>query len=138
MTLAHLSNRHDPMPETLVLIVEDDPILRFTLAAEVGRAGFAVRQATCAAEAEALLETGIAIDVVVTDIEMPGARDGLALAKAVRAFHPHIKLIVASALMPERGVVGIADAFFSKPYDSDRIITRIRSLLGEPNSPQQH
>jgi DNA-binding NtrC family response regulator len=131
MTLAHVSNRNDLMPETLVLVVEDDPILRFTLSAEVGRAGFLVRQAASADEAEALLETGLPVSVVVTDIEMPGTRDGLALAKAVRAFHPHIKLIVASGVLPSSGLDGVADAVFGKPYNSEHVILAIRSLLDE-------
>ena len=115
-----------------VLIVEDDPILRFTLAAEVSDAGFHVREAASAVEAETVLETGAPIDVVITDIEMPGSRDGLALAISVRAFHPHIKLIVASGILSETRVEGIADAYFGKPYDITAVIKRVRSLLAVP------
>jgi DNA-binding response OmpR family regulator len=130
MTATEVSNLTKPDPGGWVLIVEDDPILRFTLAAEVSQAGYHVREAGSAAEAETVLETDVPIDVVITDIEMPGSRDGLALAKSVRAFHPHIKLIVASGILPESGVVGIADAYFGKPYDITRVILRMRSLLG--------
>jgi hypothetical protein len=38
-------------------------------------------------------------------------------------------VIVVSGIVPERGVVGVADAFFGKPYDIDRVVLRIRSLL---------
>ena len=119
-------------PIATVLIVEDDPILRFSLATEVGQAGFRVREAATADEAETVLDTGVRIDVVVTDVEMPGSRDGIALAKTVRAFHPNMKVIVASGVAPPADIVGIADAFFGKPYDTDRVIYRIRSLLGRP------
>lgn len=134
MTIAKLSHRRSDGPPPTILIVEDDPILRFTLGMELSEAGFGVREAASAAEAETVLGTGLgtgaAIDLIVTDIEMPGTRDGMALAKYVRAFHPHVRVIVVSGIMPEAGIVGIADAFFGKPYDTDRIILRIRSLLG--------
>lgn len=130
MTATQLSNRTSDRPPAVILIVEDDPILRFTLAGELGQAGFVVREASSADEAETVLDTDMPVDLVVTDIEMPGARDGIDLAKAVRAFHPHMRVIVVSGIAPPSGIVGIADAFFSKPYDTDRLIVRIRSLLG--------
>ncbi|MCC7254172.1 response regulator [Hyphomicrobium sp.] len=129
MTLSKLSIRPPDRPPAVVLIVEDDPILRFTLAMELGQAGFGVREARSADEAETVLGTGAPIDVIVTDIEMPGSRDGLALAKFVRAFHPHIGVIVVSGTMPKDGIVGVADAYFGKPYDVSRLILRIRSLI---------
>ncbi|HEX2840407.1 response regulator [Hyphomicrobium sp.] len=136
MALTHLSPISPDRPVATVLIVEDDPILRFSLAMEVSEAGFCVREAASADEAETVLESGVTIHVVVTDVEMPGSRDGLALAKTVRAFHPHMKVIVASGVVPPADIVGIADAFFGKPYDTDRVIFRIRSLLGAPHEKQ--
>ncbi len=130
MTAAKLNNRPADSPPAVILIVEDDPILRFTLALELHQAGFAVREAASADEAETVLGTGAPIDLVVTDIEMPGTRNGLELAKIVRAFHPHMGVIVVSGIVPPSGIVGVADAFFSKPYDTDRLVLRIRSLLG--------
>jgi DNA-binding response OmpR family regulator len=129
MTAAKLSTRSPGSPPTTILIVEDDPILRFTLAMELRQAGFSVREAASADEAETVLDTGTPIHLVVTDIEMPGTRNGLDLAKSVRAFHPHVRLIVVSGIVPPSGIVGVADAFFGKPYDTDRLILRIRSLL---------
>lgn len=130
MTAAQLNTFPADSPPAVILIVEDDPILRFTLAMELHQAGFTVREAASVDEAETVLGTGARIDLVVTDIEMPGAHDGLALAKTVRAFHPQMRVIVVSGIAPPSEIVGIADAFFSKPYDTDRLILRIRSLLG--------
>lgn len=130
MTAPRLRNRDPNRPPATILIVEDDPILRFTLAMELREAGFGVREAASADEAETVLGTGVPVDLVVTDIEMPGTRDGLALARSVRAFHPHVRVIVVSGIVPESGIVGVADAFFGKPYDVERLIVRIRSLLG--------
>jgi DNA-binding response OmpR family regulator len=129
MALPKLNLPAHDCPDATILIVEDDPILRFGLAMEIGDAGFRVREAANADEAEAVLDAGVAVDVVVTDIQMPGSRDGLALAKTVRAFRPTTKVIVTSGILPKTGIVGVADAYFGKPYDTERLIHRIRSLL---------
>ncbi len=134
MTAPTLSSRPPDHLTTTILIVEDDPILRFTLAMDLNDAGFAVREAASTDEAETVLGTGAPIDLIVTDIEMPGARNGLDLAKAVRAFHPDIRSIVVSGRVPPADIVGVADAFFGKPYDTSRLIRRIRSLL----APRRH
>jgi DNA-binding NtrC family response regulator len=130
-------NRSQDGSPVAVLVVEDDPILRTTLAFEMRDAGYSVREASNTDEAEQILSAGAPIDVVVTDIEMPGPRDGLALAKSVRAFRPNIKVIVASGVVPT-GVVGIADAFFGKPYDFSRMMTRIETLLHAPRPADQN
>ncbi len=129
MTAATLRNHLlAPKPAT-ILIVEDDPILRFTLSMELRQGGFQVREACNTDEAETVLEAGSAVNLVVTDIEMPGERDGIALAKSVRAFHPGVRVIVASGTTPDSSIVNVADAFFGKPYDIDRLVQRIRTLL---------
>ena len=112
-----------------VLVAEDDPILRSTLSLELREAGYHVREAGTTEEADVLLESDAAIDILITDIEMPGDRDGLALARAVRAFRPQIPVIVVSGNPPAKGVVGVADAFFGKPYDFDRLVGRVGKLL---------
>ena len=131
MTAVPLRDPISDHPSAAVLIVEDDPFLRSTLNMELCEAGFSVREAAGADEAETLLSAGAPIDVVVTDIEMPGLRNGLDLAKWVRAFRPHMHVIVVSGIAPANGIVGVADAFFSKPYDVDRLIMRIRSLVSQ-------
>jgi len=132
MTAATLSRPPTPIPEATVLVVDDDPILRFTLALEVSQAGFRVREAANTDEAETVLNAGVPVDVVITDIQMPGPRDGLALARTVRAFRPLTKVIVTSGILPRGGVAGVADAYFGKPYDTARLIQSIRFLLGHP------
>ncbi|MGE0022271.1 MAG: response regulator [Hyphomicrobium sp.] len=130
MTTTRPSTSLPDRPRATALVVEDDPILRFALSMELSEAGLAVREAVNADEAETVLATGAAVDIVVTDIEMPGVHDGLALAKFVRAFHPRVPVIVVSGIPPPYGIVGVADAFFGKPYDFDRIVLRVRALLG--------
>jgi DNA-binding response OmpR family regulator len=132
MTATTLRNHlFTPNPAT-ILIVEDDPILRFTLSMELRQGGFQVREACNTDEAETVLEAGSRVNLVVTDIEMPGERDGIALAKTLRAFHPSIRVIVASGTVPDSSIANVADAFFGKPYDMDSLLQRIRALLSDP------
>lgn len=120
-----------PRPAT-VLVVEDEPLLRFALASELDAAGFEVLEAGNTAEAETVLAARPPVDVLVTDVQMPGPRDGMVLAKMVRAQSPTTKVIVASGRPPPDCVALVADAFYPKPYDLGRIIDHIETLTGKP------
>jgi CheY-like chemotaxis protein len=80
----------------VVLIVEDEALVRMTAVDMIEEAGFEVLEATNADEAILLLEARRDITVVFTDIEMPGSMDGLRLAQAVRGRWPPIKIIATS------------------------------------------
>ena len=117
-----------PPKPTAVLIVEDEPLVRFCAVQTVEEAGFDVIEAANADEAIAILESRQDIRVVFTDIHMPGSMDGLKLAHAVRDRWPPIKIIVTSG----RGGVGPGDLpdggrFFAKPYDPGAIKDALRA-----------
>jgi two-component system, response regulator PdtaR len=130
MTAMQLSSENQEADRPTVLVVDDNPILRLTLAQEISEAGFKVREAATADEAETVLQTGAAIDLIVTDVEMPGSHDGLALAMFVRSHYPNTPVIVVSGKAPQTRVASVADAFFSKPYDVGSLIRRVSALLG--------
>ena len=101
----------------VVLLVEDELLLRMDAAAMVAAAGFEVVEAANADEAIEILEARRDISVVFTDIQMPGSMDGLKLARAVRGRWPPIKIVATSGLvdvgekdLPEGG------RFLPKPY----------------------
>jgi CheY-like chemotaxis protein len=121
-------NQHPRSPT--ILIVDDNPFLRLLLADQISQAGFKVREAATADEAETVLETGATIDLIVTDVEMPGHHDGLALAMHVRSHYPNTPVIVVSGKVPQKRAATVADAFFSKPYDVASLIKRVAALLG--------
>src|ERR1700744_1217502 len=117
-----------PSQATAVLIVEDEPLVRFCAVQTVEEAGFAVIEAANADEAIAILESRRDIRVVFTDIHMPGSMDGLKLAHAVRDRWPPIKIIVTSGRekiaeqeLPAGG------RFFAKPYDPAQIQDTLRA-----------
>src|SRR3569833_870319 len=86
-------SRSMPMPaRALVLIVEDELLVRENAADMLEAAGYATLQASDAAEAIAILESRDDIRVVVTDVQMPGSMDGLRLAALIRDRWPPVEL----------------------------------------------
>lgn len=113
-----------------VLVVEDEAIIRFTIADDIRDAGFEVLEARDAAEALALLKLHSDIDLLFTDIDMPGAMNGLDLSELVRATWPGVRIIVTSGkLAPVKGVLPAESRFMPKPYSSESVLQTIRQLL---------
>ena len=90
------------MSASLVLIVEDDYLVRQNAVFLLEEAGFDTLEAACADEAIALLEARQDIRIVFTDINMPGSMDGLALAQAVRRRWPPVELVLTSGYARSR------------------------------------
>ena len=113
-----------------ILVVEDEPLIRMDIADQLQNLGFRVIEAANAREAVAQLDANNDIQVMFTDVDMPGDMDGLMLAAAVRNRWPPIKIIVTSGL---RGVL-LCDMpngsrFFGKPYKASDIADAARELL---------
>jgi CheY-like chemotaxis protein len=113
----------------VVLIVEDDFLLRIDAAEMIGAAGFEVIEAANADQAIEVLEARSDITVIFTDIQMPGSMDGLKLARAVRGRWPPIKIIATSGRLnigemdlPEGG------RFLAKPYSHAQVTRVLREL----------
>ena len=117
------------MSASLVLVVDDDVLVRMNAVFQLEEAGFDTLQAGTADEAIGLLETRSDIKVVFTDINMPGSMDGLALAHAIRHRWPPVELVVTSGYarvrdedMPERGL------FLGKPYQPAELVRMVQSV----------
>jgi CheY-like chemotaxis protein len=82
--------------KVVVLIVEDEPLVRMVVADAVEEAGFAVIEAGNADEAVRILESRSDVRIVFTDIDMPGSMDGLKLATAIRDRWPPIEIVLTS------------------------------------------
>ena len=119
----------DAPTRQVVLIVEDEALVRITATDMVEEAGFEVLEATNADEAILLLEARRDITVVFTDIEMPGSMDGLRLAQAVRGRWPPIKIIATSGRYVVRdGDLPSGGVFLKKPYSPAQISSALRDL----------
>jgi CheY-like chemotaxis protein len=80
----------------VILIVEDELLIRMNAVEMIEEAGFEVVEAANSDEAVAILESRFDITVVFTDMQMPGSMDGLKLAAAVRDRWPRIKIVTTS------------------------------------------
>lgn len=114
----------------LVLLVEDDALIRLDAVETLIEAGFAVLDAANARQALDLLSAHDDITILFTDIEMPGTMDGLRLAELVRARWPRIKIVVTSGHPRFRADIEMPGAFIPKPYDTGRVAQTLRALTG--------
>ena len=113
-----------------VLVVDDEVYLRLIVGEELRSHGFEVLEAASADEAAKILDSGLPIDLLFTDLRMPGTMDGSALVMMVRAQYPAVKRIVASSHQPDPAVRAAADRFISKPYDLCAVVAEAAQLLG--------
>ena len=114
----------------LVLIVEDDFLIRTATAEAVRDAGFEVLQAADADAAIVILEGRSDIQVVFTDVHMPGSMDGAKLAHAIRNRWPPVRVIVTSGRPVETLDLPVGTLLFPKPYSLGHIASTLQSLTG--------
>jgi two-component system, response regulator PdtaR len=111
----------------LVLVVEDEGLVRMNAVAMIEEAGFSVLEASDADDAIRILETRRDITVIFTDIEMPGSMNGIKLAHAVRDRWPPIKIIATSGHYGFReGDLPTGGRFLPKPYTLPQISEALR------------
>src|ERR1700722_7931017 len=115
-----------------VLVVEDEMLLRMRAADIVADAGVIPIEAVNADEALAILESRSDVDLLFTDIQMPGSMDGLKLAHAVHERWPSIKIILVSGkLNPTDGEGPTDSRFFGKPLEVKQMIAEIQEMIGQ-------
>jgi len=116
---------------SVVLVVEDEMLLRMRAVDMVEDAGFTSVEAVGADEAVAILESRSDIALLFTDIQMPGGMDGLRLAHAVHERWPPIKIILVSGRLQPASVDIPADSrFFGKPLEAKEMIAEMQSMIG--------
>jgi CheY-like chemotaxis protein len=118
-----------PNTQPLVLIVEDEALLRLHAAAIFEEAGFATIETSTADAAVAILEAGNDIQVIFTDIEMPGTMNGLRFALLVRDRWPPVGIILTSGKVNiPKGELPADLVFFPKPYDSRTLVETAKKM----------
>ena len=121
-----------PAPPPIVLVVEDDVLVRNLVAAYLRECGFDVLEANGADEAIRVLQADVPVDIVFSDIQMPGSMDGFGLAQWVRRERPWLKVILTSGAArtaKEAGDLCEHGPILAKPYDHAELERHIRSLL---------
>jgi len=116
-------------PGDLALLVEDDEDVRQVVRGQLMDLGYSVLEAASADEAEELVGMVEGIALVVSDVVMPGTRNGIDLVQRVRQAHPHIRIVLMSGFAME-GVERPAEAadlaILRKPFDKQDLIEAIR------------
>ena len=114
-----------------VLVVEDDVLIRLMIAEELRQTGFRVVEASSGDEALRCLASGYIVDLIFTDVQMPGKVDGTALARLVARDYPQIRVFMTSAhgRLPH---AGLAVQFIPKPYIEGEVVRLIADALATP------
>jgi CheY-like chemotaxis protein len=116
-------------PSHVVLVVDDEVVIRLNAAEAFRDCGCTTYEAAEADEAMQVLEAHPDISVLFTDINMPGDRDGLALAGAVHERRPDVQLILTSGReRPEQAAIPDAGQFIAKPYNLDVVTGMVAAL----------
>lgn len=114
-----------------ILIVEDEFLIRFMLADSLRDFGYQVIEAASGDEGYDILMSGQTIDLVITDVHMPGELDGMELTRRSKRLAPGRPVIVCSAHLGASDA-DPADAFLAKPYMMAALSKVIERLIGGP------
>lgn len=125
------SAKGDPIPTSItVLVVEDEPLIRMEIQDELSNRGFTVLEASNSREAMSILMQEPDIQVLFTDIDMPGGMDGLKLAATVHDRWPPIKIIVTSGHhQVNTDDIPSQSRFLSKPHRPDAVAAAMRDMV---------
>ena len=114
-----------------MLVVEDEPVVLLNASEMIEQAGWLPLEASNSTEALKVLDDHPHVDVLFTDINMPGEMDGLELAVHVQRLLPHVHLVITSGkryledcVLPDSGT------FLPKPYGYDQLVAVIAEKLG--------
>jgi CheY-like chemotaxis protein len=118
--------------KAVVLIVEDSSIILMGAVDLVQSAGYEAVEAQNADEAIRILESRNDIDLVFTDVQMPGTMDGIKLSHYIRDRWPPVRIMVASGLaILEESSLPTGSRFFAKPYNDTAITEMMAQMLAE-------
>ncbi len=115
-----------------ILIVEDEFITRIAICEEFRESGFTVIEACNGDEAADILRSGARIDLMLSDVRMPGKMDGLALLEYALDLLPTLPVIITSGhLLPTEALSKGAAQFLGKPYSTDDAIKLVKLELAK-------
>ena len=119
--------------EPVVLVVEDEVLIRLAAADHLRSCGFKVAEAGTAAEAQELVLAGLKVDLVFSDITMPGPMDGIGLCQWLHEHAPGVPVILTSGVTSSLNAAKQACAnvrwMAPKPYDYEGIVSQIRTAI---------
>jgi DNA-binding response OmpR family regulator len=116
-----------------ILFVEDEDLIRRIIADELDFHGFDVCEAHTGDHAASLIETSPKVfNLLITDIHMPGQRNGIEVARLMRLYHPNVPIIYTTGrpdMFALVGPLGAREVLLAKPYSSVHLVQTVRALL---------
>lgn len=122
-----------PATDKTILLIDDEPTVRMLIADVLRELGYAVAEAANGPEGLAVLDAGGSVDLLITDVGLPGGLNGRQVADAVRARHAHVKVLFITGYV--ENTVLSADHpdgnlhILKKPFPMDDLTQRVRVLL---------
>jgi CheY-like chemotaxis protein len=118
-----------------ILVVEDEVLVRLVIAEYLRECGYKVHEAAHADEAIAVLQAPeVTVDIVFSDVIMPGTMDGFGLSQWVRDNRPGVEVILTSGIDRSADIAGMlceAGPLLEKPYEPHRVVDRIKQLIAK-------
>jgi two-component system, response regulator PdtaR len=113
----------------IILVVEDEPLIRMHGIDILEDAGFDVLEAANADEAMVILNAGTQVHLVFSDVDMPGSIDGLDLAQLVSQRWPAVRVLLTSGnhRLQNNKIPGTGE-FFRKPWTASSLVERIQEM----------
>jgi CheY-like chemotaxis protein len=121
-------------PGEVVLVVEDNAALAETVHRQLTRLGYATLAASDANAALLVLESHQRIDLLFTDIVLPGGLDGRRLAHAAVALRPGLRCLLTTGFDPEASCHADALPVLEKPYRREQLALAVRAVLDQPTA----
>jgi CheY-like chemotaxis protein len=116
-----------------VLVVEDELVIRMLISDALRDEGYNVIEAFNGDEAVDILNAGLAVDLIVSDVRMPGSLDGLGLLDFARQHFPVLPIILTSGhLQPSLAMAKGATHFLDKPFLIESLLRLVAAELSEP------
>jgi DNA-binding NtrC family response regulator len=124
-----------PLPEAdgapvRILLVEDEFYTRMDVADALRKVGFHVVEAGSADDAATFLQSGESVDLLFTDINLPGVLDGLSLAAKIRSAFPMMPVLIGSGDIERESEASRLGKFVAKPYDMRHLVRLVTDILG--------
>ncbi len=123
----------------VILVVEDEELIRMCTANLLEEHGYRVVEARNAADALEVLETRSDVTLLFTDIQMPGALDGMDLVREVHARWPSVLLVITSGRnRPAQVDIPDDGRFVAKPYRDNDLLDQVQDLMGGGHHSRPH
>lgn len=125
----NLTDAQQARGKAAVLVVEDEALIRMVVADQLRDSGYDVIETRSADEAVALMEKGLHVDAVFSDVNLPGTLNGIGLVRWMRSQRPQIPVLLTSGAISDMPADLRDTELLLKPYDVDEVVRRLGPAL---------